>query len=197
MRKLLLLALVTAAVVTTSVIGATAATVRGSRRPRRHGRLCSPRWDGAALRPRVRLRLGRAWGGGVPQVGERKGRRRRAHHRVQVPRRRVQPGPDRPGHPPARRAGQGLRRLQHARDRAQRGDPRLPERRRRCRSSSPPRARRRSAPTSRSTRTPSASSRATRPRAGSTASSSRARPRAARLPCSSRTTRTARISSSA
>ena len=58
---------------------------------------------------------------------ERARRGERPQDRLQVPRRRLQPGADGAGDAPARRAGQGLRDLQLARHRAERGDPAVPE----------------------------------------------------------------------
>ena len=121
----------------------------------------------------------------------------RPQDHVQVRRRRLQPGADRPGDAQARRAGQGVRDLQRARHRAQPRDARLPEREPRCRSCSSPRVRRRSGRDARaSTRTRSASSRATRPRDGCYGKYlARTQPAPRRSRCSSRTTTTARICS--
>ena len=84
--------------------------------------------DVAALRGRLRLRLRGARRGCVLQVRQRPRRGERPQDPLQVRRRRVQPGADGAGDAPARRAGQGLRRLQRARHRAEPRDARLPER---------------------------------------------------------------------
>ena len=60
---------------------------------------------------------------------EREGRGARTQDHLQVRRRRLQPGAERPGDAAARRAGQGVRGLQLARHRAEPRGARLPERR--------------------------------------------------------------------
>ena len=112
-------------------------------------------------------------------------------------RRRVQPGAVRAGDAPARRAGQGLRGLQLARHRAERGGSRVPEPgegaaalRRLRRDDVRPRLQ--AVPVD--DRLPAE---LPVPRAGSTASTWRGRSRAPRSPCSSRTTTTARTCSPA
>ena len=149
----------------------------------------------AALGRRLGLRLGGARRGRVLQVRQRARRRQRPEDPSHDPRRRVQPGADGAGDAAARRAGQGLRDLQRARHRAEPRDARLPER---AEGAAALRGVGRDGVRQRdgaSTRTRSGSSRATRPRAGCWASTSRARRARPRSPCSSRTTTTARTSS--
>ena len=107
---------------------------RAARRVRRLGRRSGRqldddrhRRDVAAHRPGGLVRVGRARREGVLRLGEREGRRREAEDRLPDRRRRLQPGADRAGGAAARRAGQGVRRLQHARHRGEPRDPRLPE----------------------------------------------------------------------
>ena len=101
---------------------------RDERRPRHHLEDDPRRRHDAALRHRVRVRIRRARRERLLQVRELARRRQRPHDHVHDGRRRLRPGEDGAGDAPARRAGQGLRDLQLARDRAQHRHPRLPER---------------------------------------------------------------------
>ena len=128
-----------------------------------------------ADRPGLELRADPGRDEGVLQLHQRpprprrQARRLRAPDRLQVLRRRLQPGQLRPAAAQARRGGQGLRGRRHARHRGQPGRTALPELERRCRTSSSRPARPTSARTTRSTRGRSAGSPTTSRRAGSTA----------------------------
>ena len=124
------------------------------------------------------------------QARQRQRRRARPQAEDDHPRRRLQPGQHGQGDQAARAAGQGLRDPRRARHADAHQGRRLPQRRRRCRTSScPPAAA--AGTTPRSTRTRSAGSPTTRSRARSSASTSPRTSRARRSPTSSRTTTSA------
>ena len=100
---------------------------RPAGRPGRDADLGADRRHGAAHRPGRGLRRRRPRRRRVLRLRQRPRRRQRAHDHLQVLRRRLRPGADRPADAPARAAGQRLRGLQHDRHAERARRPAAPE----------------------------------------------------------------------